>query len=79
MQRREHFDVRNAANLLIFASLKFKSGIANLKEEELEAVVHRCSSKQMFLKLLPIFRKTSVHLFLMFSGGRETAHWERMS
>ena len=45
MQRREHFDVRNAANLLIFASLKFKSGTANLKEEELEAVVHRCSSK----------------------------------
>ena len=43
---------------LNFVSLKFKSRNAvkstksDLKEEELEAVVRRCSTKWMFLKIL---------------------------
>ena len=50
-QKREKFDTHIVVKGLIFASVKFKSGNTvkstkpNLKEEELEAVVRRCSSK----------------------------------
>ena len=52
LQKRENFDdIHTAVKDLFYASLKFKSGNivkstkSNFKEEELEAVVRRCSSK----------------------------------
>ena len=52
LQKRENFDTHTVVRgLLILASLKFESGNtvkstkSNLKEEELKAVVGRCSSK----------------------------------
>ena len=52
LQKRENFDdIHTAVKDLFYASLKFKSGNivkstkSNFKEEELEAVVCRCSSK----------------------------------
>ena len=51
LQKCENFVIHTVAKGLILASLKFKSTNivkstkSNLKKEELEAVVRRCSSK----------------------------------
>ena len=59
LQKCENFHIHSVVKGLTLASLKFKSGNivkstkSNLKEEELKAVVRRCSSK----KCSKIFRK----------------------
>ena len=60
LQKLGNLDINTIVKCLILASLKFKyrntvkSTKSNLKEEELNTVVHRCSSKQVFSKISEI-------------------------